>query len=147
MGTYPQDLFEALRQAQWKIPYLVPWSMCENEKKAWKKFDIFICSFCQWKVHINFGLTMKGWRRLLYYSWQLAKDIMLLVFILAPRKGLFVINFVPFTQGPWMVFVCHEKQPSGCVPGVAHGEANDKSTIKLVSICNKRLCCLETERK
>ena len=46
-----------------------------------------------------------------------------------------------------MVFVCHEKQPSRCVPGFAHGEANDKSTIKLVSMCNKILCCLETERK
>ena len=46
-----------------------------------------------------------------------------------------------------MVFVCHENQPSGCVPGVAHGEANDKSTIRLVSMCNKRLCCLKTERK
>ena len=83
------------------------------------------------KVNINFGLTIKGWRRLLYYSWQLAKDIMLWVFILPPRKGLFVVNFMPFTQGLWMVFICHEKQPSGCVPGVAHGEANDKSTISL----------------
>ena len=46
-----------------------------------------------------------------------------------------------------MVFVCHEKQPSECVPGVAHGEANDKSRIRLVLMCNKRLCCLETERK
>ena len=46
-----------------------------------------------------------------------------------------------------MVCVCQEKQPSGCVPGVAHGEANDKGTIKLVSMCNERLCCLETERK
>ena len=26
-------------------------------------------------------------------------DIMLLVFILPPREGLFVINFIPFTQG------------------------------------------------
>ena len=58
------------------------------------------------------------WRRLFCYSWQLVKAVMLWVFILPPREGLFVINFMPFTQGLWMVFVCHEKQLPGGVPGV-----------------------------
>lgn len=31
-------------------------------------------------------------------------DIMLWVFILSPREGLFFINFMPFTQGLLMVF-------------------------------------------
>ena len=35
--------------------------------------------------------------------------IMLWVFILLPREGLFVINFMPFIQQLGMVFVCYEK--------------------------------------
>ena len=42
---------------------------------------------------------------------------MLWVFILPPRKGLFVNNFMPFTQELWTFFACHEKQFRGGVPG------------------------------
>ena len=31
----------------------------------------------------------------------------------SPREGLFVINFMPFTQGLWMAFVCHKNNSSG----------------------------------
>ena len=36
----------------------------------------------------------------------------------SPREGLFVINLMPFTQGLWMAFVCHEKQFLRGVPRV-----------------------------
>ena len=45
----------------------------------------------------------------------IVKD-MLWVFILLPRKGLFVFNFMPFTRGLWTGFVCHEKQFPGDRP-------------------------------
>ena len=67
--------------------------------------------------YILAGLTLKGWRRLLCYSWKLVKDIMLWQFILSHREGLFFTHFMPPTQGLRMVLVCHEKFPVG-VPGV-----------------------------
>ena len=45
-------------------------------------------------------------------------DIMLWAFILPPRKVLFVIIFMPLTQGLWIVFFCHEKRFPAGIPGV-----------------------------
>ena len=39
---------------------------------------------------------------------------MLCVFILPPKEGLFVINFMPFAQRTRVVFVRHEIQFPGC---------------------------------
>ena len=39
-------------QARWNVLYLVPWLMCENEQKAFKKLDTLFFNFCQWKVSI-----------------------------------------------------------------------------------------------
>ena len=33
----PRALFEVVRQARWKVLYLVAWPMRENEQTAWKK--------------------------------------------------------------------------------------------------------------
>mgnify|MGYP006896133437 CR=1 FL=1 len=53
-------------------------------------------------------------------------DTMSHVSILPGREGLFVINFLPFTQRLLMVFVCHKKQVPSGIPGLTHGEANHK---------------------
>ena len=44
-GDIPTGFVRGSATGTVKNTYLVPWSMRENEKKAWK--NIFICSFCQ----------------------------------------------------------------------------------------------------
>ena len=47
------------------------------------------------------------------------------VFILPPREGLFVFNFMPFTMGSeWFLFVT-KNNSAGASRGSTHGEAND----------------------
>ena len=51
---------------------------------------------------------------------------MLWVFILPPREGLFVINFMPFARGfECLLFVTKSNSP-GVSWGSTHGEENDK---------------------
>lgn len=43
-----------------------------------------------------------------------------------PKEWLFVVNFMPFTQGfDWFLFVT-KYNPPGPSQGSTHGEANDK---------------------
>ena len=63
---------------------------------------------------------------LLFLTTNKRYHIMGTVFVLRPIERLLVIYFMPFTQGLWIVFVSHEKQFTGCVPGSSHGEANDE---------------------
>ena len=92
------------------------------------------------KYYTLAGLTLKGWRRLLWYSWKLVKDSMLWVFILPHREGLFFNNFMPPTQGLWMVFVYHEKFP-GVSRGLTHGKqmiSSWKTESMLIKLINKK---------
>lgn len=43
---------------------------------------------------------------------------MLWLFILPPKEGLFVVNFMPFTQGFDWIFVRYEIQSPGALPVV-----------------------------
>ena len=71
------------------------WKWAKGVPKNW----IHLCLiFANEGYILYFCLTIKGWRRLLCYSWQLVKYIMLWVFILPPREGLFVINFMPLKK-------------------------------------------------
>ena len=98
-------VYDPVRQLWWKVRHLVPWPMCENEQKRPKKIGKFcLLIFAIEKQILHFGLTIKGWRRLFCYSLQLS------TVHASFREGLFIINFMPFTQGLWMVFVCHENQ-------------------------------------
>ena len=92
------------------------------------------------KYYTLAGLTLKGWRRLLCYSCKLVTDSMLWVFILPHREGLFFNNFMPPTQGLWMVFVCHEKFP-GVSRGLTHGKqmiSSWKNESMLIKLINKK---------
>ena len=101
-----------------QVLYLVPWLMCENEKKADKKLDTFVCYFCQRKVNIILWSDNKKLNKVVLLLMITSKRKWVWVFILPPKEGLFVINLMPFTQRLWMVFVRHEMQFRGDVLGV-----------------------------
>ena len=61
---------------------------------------------------------------------------MLWLFILPPKEGLFVVNFMLFTQGfDWFLFVT-KYNPPGPSQGSTHGEANDKLIMAVLSFRN-----------
>ena len=84
---------------------------------------VWIISPIQILMHLSFASPgkppeLKGNGTVLVFLLFSNLDIMLWVFILSPEEELFVIELIPFTQGLWIGFVCHEKLSPVGVPGV-----------------------------
>ena len=114
--------------SSWVIPWDIPWNP-RGMVQFWSFFfdcrrrELFsfrnnlvgpqghihgICSsFGQW--YITLGQTFCA---SLYFNLIPNFDIMLWVFIPAPREGLFIINFIPFTTGfEWFLSVTINNSP------------------------------------
>ena len=76
--------------------------MCENEQKAGKKnwIPLFVCFANEIKVNIILWFNKKRLKKVVMSFLTTSKRYHVVDdSILSPRERLFVINFVPFSQG------------------------------------------------
>ena len=76
-----------------------------------KKLDTFVYYYCPWKVSIILLSANNRLKKVMLFLTIGKRYYVVGVHtVLPPGDGLLGINFMPFTQGLWIVFVCPEKQ-------------------------------------
>ena len=93
-----------LRSCDRQVLYLVPWSMCENELKAYKKNWIHLFVIFAYGIKVNIILSLVKQEKVeegcyVLILTTIKRYHVVCDSILSPRERLFVINFMPFTQG------------------------------------------------